>query len=207
MDLDAVSRGVNDLHQIQESLDQPLSSAERTERIQQAARRADEVLARLFEDWGIDPDLEQARRFAREYRRAVADIVGDDYLLEVFFRAEEGLLELHGVSRSASRFLIIEARELRRDVPEALDRNPFESRDPIEALRGEVAQAARKGEAQSQKGSPRWLKRTLWIAGGCTMMGVNGLVGGGLTPVSGGVSLAGAAVSIGFGGAMVGKGL
>ena len=86
-------------------------------------------------------------------------------------------------------------------------RGPLARRAELEALRGEVAQAARNGEARVQKGSPRWLKRTLWIAGGCTMMGVDGLVGGGLTPVTGGVSLAGAAVSVGFGGAMVGKGL
>jgi hypothetical protein len=207
MDLEAVSGAVNDLHSMQAAIEQAPSDAERARRIREAASRADQVLLKLFEDWGIDPDLLAARRFAEKYRQAVADIVGDDFRLEVFFQAEQGLLELHGVSGSASRFLIMEARELRRDVPAALERDPFGSRNSVEALRGEVAKVERQGDARGQRGTPKWLKRTLYIAGGCTMMGVNGLVGGGLTPVTGGVSLAGAAVSVGFGGALIGKGL
>lgn len=195
MDIEALVYGVNDLY-LRLRAPQRLAVD-----IGLTTYVADQMLEVLTSDEQLDNELAGCVAIASDYRNQLSTILESPSQLRAFGWAEQRLLVAHGVLDGAAAFLIDKGFQLMRSGAKIAElRAP--TREGINQFRQRLPQHPRRGRQR-----PPWVRRALYIGGGCLMMGIDGSIGTGSAVVSGGLTGAGVAISIGIGGALVGKGL
>jgi hypothetical protein len=198
----------DDLAEINTALDE-IETTGNPERRQQLLAQALVAARRALDEFSRDADLattlEQARDSVLPYAAGASAVMTDAMLFGAFIQAERRLLGDLGLNTSAVDRLTAEIR----DVGSSSD-GAFKV---IEDLQGELnrlqddvtqmQELARSEEAHAQ--GRRVLRRVFLVVGGSFVVGANALVGAGATPITGGLSIVGAAVSATLGSEMVAK--
>jgi hypothetical protein len=202
----------DDLAEINRLLDEVETTRDpgvRTQRLAQSLVASRRALGQLMRDDGLASTLSQARDAVGPYDGAVREVVADAMLFEAFIQAEKRLFADLGLGVSA----VDRLGTAMRDAGPRLngDNWPTELlRERLQTVEAGVVEAiaaldARGGEAQER--GHRMLKRVFLIVGGSFVCGANALVGAGATPVTGGLSIVGAAVSTNLGAGLIGAGI
>jgi hypothetical protein len=170
-----------------------------------AAHVADRALGRLVEDGTLASELEFARSLVKDNRTAAEAIRASEDHFEVFLNTEYLLLLQYGVSEGAALELVQTGWTLRqvagtKDLPDT---------NALREVWGDLRSQLAKGKEMRHKDGARWwkdkIRRAGLMVGGALIVGVNSLIGAGCGPVTGGLSIVGAAVSEALGGVLMGK--
>jgi uncharacterized coiled-coil protein SlyX len=194
---------------IHHALDEAESSRDkqrRRERLQEALLASSRALDRLIHDEDIIATLDIARETTAPYQDAIRQILDDSMLFGAFLNAERRLLVDLGVEGALVERLIAALRDARAadaEHPVALDA----AAERLRALADELAEA-REQFQEDESDSRRWnlVRRSFLVVGGALVVGANALVGAAAAPATGGLSVAGAAVSASLGAVMVDRG-
>jgi hypothetical protein len=212
----------DDLVEINRALDEAETTRNpelRRQRLEQALVASQRALDEFLRDEDLVATLRRAQEAITPYAEAASAVAMDALLFGAFIQAERRLLVDLGLDVSVVDRLTAEMR----DIEPSSDGATFPLDDLNERLagiRGEVRRLQERvhaeesnAEAESAASSSetrnegrRVLRRVFLVVGGAFVVGANALVGAGATPVTGGLSIVGAAVSGQLGGAMIAKG-
>jgi hypothetical protein len=213
----------DDLREINSVLDEVESTRDperHRERLEQALRASRRALTEFIQDGDLAETLRQARRTTSAYTDDIDSVTRDAMLFGAFVTAERRLLSDLGLDASAIDRLIAEIR----DIPSsgdsaALPVDPDRVDEGLLNLRNEVDQWLDRVHAQPTSGdidsaaprqvaeSRRVLRRVFLVVGGVVVVAANALIGAPASPVTGGLSVVGAAVSTNMGAGLIGAGI
>ena len=208
----------NDLAGINQALDEVETTRDpehRRQRMEQALVASRRVLGDFLRDDDLGTTLRQAREATAPYAEAVSAVVSDSLLFGAFLRAERRLFEDLGLDSSATDRLIAMMRET-GPLADGEDWPPARFGELLELLgrdvgvmleRVHVEEVGTEVDAETHAQGRRVLRRVFLVVGGAFVCGANALVGAGAAPVTGGLSIVGAAVSGTIGCGLVGNGL
>jgi hypothetical protein len=200
----------DDLTAINRALDEAECARDR-ERQAECRERAILASLRAIDSLRAKPGLAEVsaagREATRELEEAIAQTREDALLFEAFLAAEDRLFRDLGLDESTRGRLMASMREVHASSDWHL---PGSERidDGLERLREQLT-AAREGleDEEAHKSKLRLVRRGFLVVGGGFVLGANALVGLPTAPVTGGLSLVGAGVSVGLGSVMVDRGL
>jgi len=179
----------------------------RAERLEQALRVSARAVEGLRKEFDLAATLAAAKDAATPYRGAIEETWEDAMLFQAFLEAESRLFRDLGLDGSTTDRLVAEIRSTHAlsdwkmpDSKTVDDGLMALTRD----LSGAVEQLRKERDRQATLSVVR---RSFLVVGGAFVVGANALVGAATAPVTGGLSIAGAAVSAGAGGVMIDRGI
>ena len=212
----------DDLAEINRALDEVETTRNpelRRQRLEQALVTSQRALEEFLHDDDLAATLRQARESISPYGEAASAVVMDAMLFGAFVQAERRLLIDLGLDVSAVDRLTAAIRNI-ESLPEdanisfdglnerlaELTAEVIRIREHVhvEGINPETGLAFSAEDAHAE--GRHILRRVFLVVGGSFVVGANALVGAGATPVTGGLSIVGAAVSGQVGAAMVAKG-
>jgi len=199
----------DDLMEINRLLVEAESTRERTkhaERLEQALRVSVRAVEGLRRESELAATLGVAWETASPYEDAIRQTWDDAMLFQAFLEAERRLFRDLGLDGSTTDRLIAAMR----GTQAASGWQPPDLTEIDTSLRGlaqELTQAVeRVREEDDHRGTLHIVRRGFLVVGGAFVVGANALVGAATAPVTGGLSIAGAAVSASAGGVMIDRG-
>lgn len=175
----------------------------RAELLQQALIVSTRAMEDLRRESDLAATLDVASGVAAPYERAIQQTWDDAMLFQAFLEAERRLFRDLGLDASTTDRLLAEMSGIHTEGgwgPPDLAR--LETR--LEALEQQLSEALEQvRKADDHKKIFGLLRRSFLVVGGGFVVGANALVGAATAPVTGGLSVAGAAVSASVGGIMI----
>ncbi len=197
---------LNDLNLINRLLDEAEAAKRQPDRdakLVEALRTSERALELLLSDPKLSDTLSSAGAVAREYREEMVAAVSDLGLYRAFVNTEARLLRDFGVDPALADRLADQLWAVRQQIIES-DIDSGGLATALGELRGALADAAgRVNQRESASEIRGVLRRVLVGAGGVLLVSVNGVAGAAGAPVTGGLTLAGAALSIAGGSIMI----
>lgn len=196
MDVDQLRYALNRTHQLLDEAESAKREDERDAKVLEALRVSERALEGLFTDPSLPQTLSDAAELTNKYRAEMRAIVSDERLYRDFVGAETRVWrERFRLDKSAAERLGQELWTIREEILERRF-DPSTVRDGLARLDSEIREEEENLRSQKVKGSrvQRGRRFLLGIAGIFTI-GTNTIVGTAAAPSTGGLSLAGAAVS------------
>ena len=200
----------DDLAEINRALDEAAAtrdSERRGEKLHQALLACGRALDGFLRNGDLAATLAQAGVAILPYKDAVGQTIESVMLFEAFLEAERRLFRDLGLDSSTTDRLLaamrLEADMANHDGP---DPETLEAR--LRELRSEVGDALEHvREEEEHEKRVGVIRRVFLVTGGAFVVGANALVGAGTAPITGGLSVAGAAVSASVGSVIIDRGL
>ncbi len=198
----------DDLAAINRALDEAESTRDRekqTEYLERALRASARAVDGFLGRSDLAETVAAARDAVSQYEDAIGQTWDDVMLFQAFLEAERRLFEDLGLDGSTRDRLVGMMREMHSVADWQLPGS--EKVDTgLEALREELSAALEGLEREEdRRGTLRLVRRGFLVVGGAFVLGANALIGLPAAPVTGGLSVVGAGVSAGLGGAMMGS--
>jgi hypothetical protein len=203
----------DDLVEVSHALDEVESARDpelRRQRLEQALVASRRILADFREDENLAANLRQARESTAPYADAISSTVTDAMLFGAFLQAERRLFTDLGLDAATVDRLTAMIRDAGPALGDAeLPADSIAGR--LAELDGEIAAAVENVHNQlvtdADSDGHRTLRKVCFVVGGLFVCGANALVGASMAPVTGGLSIVGAALSTELGGVLLDRGL
>jgi len=181
--------------------------AKQAEHLERAVRVSERAIEGFLRESELATTLAAAGTAAAPYRDAIERTWEDAMLFQAFLEAERRLFRDLGLDAGTCDRLIPAMLDLRAESGFQLPGSEGVD-DGLRDLKQELSEALKglQGEGES-RALLRVVRRGFLVVGGSFVVGANALVGAGLTPVTGGLSIVGAATSGALGSGMVRGGL
>lgn len=180
--------------------------AKRAELLEQALRASARAVEGLRKEFDLAARLAEAQDAAAPYEDAIGTTWEDAMLFQAFLEAERRLFRDLGLDTGTTDRLVAEIRnthalsDWKTNAPKTVEEN-------LTVLTSELSNAMeRLRDEEEHRARIKLVRRGFLVVGGAFVVGANALVGAGTAPVTGGLSIAGAAVSASAGGVMIDRG-
>ncbi len=200
----------DDLAAINRALDEAESTrdeAKRAEYLERALLTSARAVDGFLGKSDLAETVAAAGEATAQHRDAIERTWEDAMLFQAFLEAESRLFGDLGLDRSSRDRLTATMRQMHAaaewQLPDPEGVNPG-----LEELREQLAAALEQHRGEEDRRSRlRIVRRGFLVVGGAFALGANALIGAPAAPVTGGLSIVGAGVSMGLGGAMLDRGL
>jgi hypothetical protein len=176
------------------------------EQLERAIRTSARAIEGFLKESELAATLAAAGEAAAPYQDAIALTREDAMLFQAFLEAEGRLFRDLGLDGSTCDRLIAAMREMQAEPDWQFPSSTMVDHG-LRALAQELSGALEQLERdEDHRATLSIVRRGFLVVGGAFVVGANALVGAATAPVTGGLSIAGAAVSASVGGVMVDRG-
>jgi hypothetical protein len=175
--------------------------------LERALRTSARAIEAMLDDSGLAANLSAAGEAAAPYERGIQQTWEDAMLFQAFLEAERRLFRDLGLDGSTADRLIAAMRSARAES-EWLLPGSTELQPGLTTLATQLSEALEQlHQEDNRRATLGLVRRGFLVVGGAFVVGANALVGAAAAPVTGGLSIAGAAVSASAGGVMIDRGV